>query len=324
MSENKSLDDQIKTLYESYAEGGISRRDFMGRATALGIAGVAASALGPLAANPSEAASLAQAASLSAAKTLPLDLAEWSFMWVNVKRADTARGSFIGGQQMYVEYMVPARVRKPYPIVLVHGGGGQGLDWMGTPDGRPGWFQHLVAAGYKVYVVDRPGHGRAPQHPDLHGAIPERPGTMEGLQGQFIFPVGGANNPDPYRRNHTQWPGAGVPGAPDVAQFLASQGGSYVVTPGAAPGPPQAERGVGSAAPPTPANQQPAGPPNLAHIEWRAAGAELLDKIGPAIIITHSAGGSFGLLVAEARPQLVKAAVMIEGGGTPFGGGNRW
>ena len=73
-----------------------------------------------------------------------------------------------------------------------------------------------------------------------------------------------------------------------------------------------------------PANQQPAGQPNLAHMEWRAAGAELLDKIGPAIIMTHSAGGSFGLLVAEARPKLVKATVMIEGGGSGFNGGNRW
>jgi pimeloyl-ACP methyl ester carboxylesterase len=310
-------------LYERYATGAISRREFMQRATAVGVAGVASAALGPLTAGTALAqGSLAQ---LSAAKALPLDVAEWSFLWVNVRRADTARGSFIGGQQMYVEYMVPARVRKPFPIVLVHGGGGQGLDWMGTPDGRPGWFQHLVAEGYKVYVVDRPGHGRAPQHPDLHGAIPERPGTMEGLRGQFIFPEGGADNPDPYRRNHTQWPGAGVPGAPEVAQFLASQGGSYVVTPGPALAPPGAAgRGAGPGGPPTPANQQPAGPPNLAHMEWRAAGAELLDKIGPAIIITHSAGGLFGLLVAEARPQLVKAAVMIEGGGTPFGGANRW
>ncbi|MET0212782.1 MAG: twin-arginine translocation signal domain-containing protein, partial [Vicinamibacterales bacterium] len=149
----------ISLLYESYASGRISRREFMNRATALGVAGVAVAALDSLVASPATASTLAQAAlaELSAAKTLPLDLAEWSFMWVNVKRADTARGSFIGGQQMYVEYMVPARVRKPFPIVLVHGGGGQGLDWMGTPDGRPGWFQHLVAEGYRVYVVDRPG-----------------------------------------------------------------------------------------------------------------------------------------------------------------------
>jgi pimeloyl-ACP methyl ester carboxylesterase len=208
---------------------------------------------------------------------------------------------------------------------------------MGTPDGRPGWFQHLAAEGYKVCVIDRPGHGRAPQHPDLHGAIPQRPGTMEGLQGQFIFPVGGASNPDPYRRLHTQWPGEGVPGSADVAQFLASQGGSYVVVPqpanvpgapgggdGRAGGAGGGRQGGAPAGPPMPANQGPAGPFNVQHAAWREAGAELLDKIGPAIIITHSAGGSFGLLVAEARPNLVKATVMIEGGGSGFLGGNRW
>src|SRR5262245_4598834 len=210
-------DDQVLDLYQSYANGTVSRREFMSRATALGIAGVAASALGPLAANPAAATTMAQAAALSTQKTLALDLAEWSFMWVNVKRADTARGSFIGGQQMYVEYMIPRVVRKPYSIVLVHGGGGQGLDWMGTPDGRPGWFQHLAAEGYRVYVVDRPGHGRSPQHPDLLGAIPARPGTMEGLQGIFIFPA--PENPSKYRKGHKNWPGKGVPGAEDVAQF---------------------------------------------------------------------------------------------------------
>jgi pimeloyl-ACP methyl ester carboxylesterase len=60
------------------------------------------------------------------------------------------------------------------------------------------------------------------------------------------------------------------------------------------------------------------------HAAWRQAGADLLDKIGPAIIMTHSAGGPFGLLVAEARPNLVKATVIIEGAGSGFAGGNRW
>ena len=40
--------------------------------------------------------------------------------------------------------------------------------------------------------------------------------------------------------------------------------------------------------------------------------------------MTHSAGGPFGLLVAEARPNLVKATVIIEGAGSGFAGGNRW
>jgi pimeloyl-ACP methyl ester carboxylesterase len=50
-----------------------------------------------------------------------------------------------------------------------------------------------------------------------------------------------------------------------------------------------------------------------AHELTRRRGAELLDRIGPAIVITHSAGGPFGWLVADARPGLVKALVAVEG-----------
>src|SRR5580658_8062122 len=56
---------------------------------------------------------------------------------------------------MYVEYQVPAKVKHPFPIVLIHGGGGSGLDWMGTVDGRRGWSTMLLEEGYRVYVVDR-------------------------------------------------------------------------------------------------------------------------------------------------------------------------
>ena len=59
----------------------------------------------------------------------------------------------------------------------------------------------------------------------------------------------------------------------------------------------------------------------ITHTAWRQRGAELLDKIGPAIIMTHSAGGPFGYLVADVRPTLVKGIVVVEGAGTPFGKG---
>ena len=88
-----------------------------------------------------------------------LDIAEWSFFWTGVERTTLPGGTspIVLGEQMYVEYQIPAKIRHPYPIVLVHGGGGQGLDWMGTPDGRRGWATMLLEEGYKVYVVDRPG-----------------------------------------------------------------------------------------------------------------------------------------------------------------------
>ena len=48
------------------------------------------------------------------------------------------------------------------------------------------------------------------------------------------------------------------------------------------------------------------------------AGAALLDRIGPAIVLTHSQSGAFGWLIADARPRLVKAIVAIEPAGPPF------
>jgi pimeloyl-ACP methyl ester carboxylesterase len=49
----------------------------------------------------------------------------------------------------------------------------------------------------------------------------------------------------------------------------------------------------------------------------RDAGIALLDKIGPAILLTHSQSGSFGWPIADARPNLVKAIVAVEPSGPP-------
>jgi pimeloyl-ACP methyl ester carboxylesterase len=330
-SENTGkLSRDLRALYEDYTSGAIDRRAFMRRAVALGAAGAAVAALGPLV-STADAAALAQQSAAATTK-IPLEVAEWSYMWVNVKRAETARGAYVGGQQMYVEYMIPTVVRHPFPVVLVHGGGGQGTDWMGTPDGRPGWFQYLVQEGFKVYVVDRPGHGRSPLHPDLHGGFAAQAAVLENIAGRFTPPSANpAQTPNEYQKNHNQWPGVGNVGSPDLDQLVAGQGGSYVQQApqgggrqGGAPGGAAAGAGRGTT-PPVAANVvQPPPALNVQHAAWRQAGADLLDRIGPAIIMTHSAGGPFGLLVAEARPSLVKATVIIEGAGSGFAGGNRW
>jgi membrane-associated protease RseP (regulator of RpoE activity) len=44
----------------------------------------------------------------------------------------------------------------------------------------------------------------------------------------------------------------------------------------------------------------------------RRRGAELLDVVGPAILITSSAAGPAGWLIADARPNLVQAVVALE------------
>ena len=92
------------------------------------------------------------------------------FFWVVGDSVSLPQGTVPRGQ-IFVQWEAPETVTKPYPIVCIHGGGGQGTDYLGTPDGRPGWATFLVQAGYAVYVVDRPGHGRAPFHPDVLGPV---------------------------------------------------------------------------------------------------------------------------------------------------------
>ena len=68
--------------------------------------------------------------------------------WVGDETVSLPQGTVPRGQ-MFVQWEAPATVTKPYPIVLVHGGGGQGTDWLGTPDGRPGWATFLLQDGIR-------------------------------------------------------------------------------------------------------------------------------------------------------------------------------
>ena len=196
--------------------------------------------------------------------------------WVPGERVEHEGKTFQRGP-MFAAWEAPAQVTRPYPVVLVHGGGFQGTEWLDTPDGRPGWGQRLVEAGYAIVIVDRPGHGRSPLHTDIIGPMGP-PFSYEGGQ-QIYCP------PDPLGK-HTQWPFA-----PDDAeamdQFIAGYG-------------------------PLPAD--------LAASEDMDADrlARLLDRIGPATLLTHSASGPSGWLAADRRPGLVKAIVSVEPMGPPF------
>jgi pimeloyl-ACP methyl ester carboxylesterase len=220
----------------------------------------------------------------------PLVIAGQGHFFAGVRQHTGAHGTAVTG--MHVEYQIPAPApagqRRPYPLVMVHGGGGQGLDFLATPDGRPGWATLFLAAGYPVYVVDRPGMGRSPYHPDLFGSQSPPPGYGSMVAG-FAAPASSPSGRPPYpqARLHSQWPGSGVPGDPALDQFLAGQ-------------------------------EPMAGGLLSAQEAMRGAGADLLDRIGPAVLLTHSMGGAFGWLAADARPGLVKAIVAVEPIGPPF------
>ena len=57
--------------------------------------------------------------------------------------------------------------------------------------------------------------------------------------------------------------------------------------------------------------------PGVTQFMNRDALVALLDKIGPAIVMTHSQSGAYGWPVADARPDLVKAVIAVEPSGPP-------
>ena len=61
------------------------------------------------------------------------------------------------------------KVTRPFPVVMIHGGGQTGTNFTGTPDGRRGWAHDFLRAGYEVYVVDQPGRARSGQFEDPTG-----------------------------------------------------------------------------------------------------------------------------------------------------------
>jgi pimeloyl-ACP methyl ester carboxylesterase len=223
-------------------------------------------------------------ADLHAGSVGVLAVAAQGFFWVGGERRDSSVGPVLCAP-MYVEYWIPKELQHPWPLVMVHGGGGQGLDFLGTPDGREGWVHWFVRRGFAVYVVDRPGHGRAPYHPDILGEMMP-PTEAAYLEEKFCRPE---DFPDRYPQAHLhrQWPGAGRLGHKDFDHLLAGIG------------PVQADLAQ-------------------AHRDVQIAATALLDAIGPSILLTHSAGAPTGWLAADVRPALIKAIIAVEPLGPPF------
>ena len=217
-----------------------------------------------------------------AADDPPLMLARDGFFYVNAKTT-TVDGKDYVSHQMYVEVRIPAKQTHPYPIVMVHGGTMSGTNYTGTPDGREGWAQYFVRQGFAVYVVDQPGRARSGYLAAAYGPMHnvERGNALSRFVAQEKYKLW------PQAVLHTQWPGSGEPDDPATVQLAASQMPAIADF----------------------ASQQ---------FLNRDALLALLDKIGPAILLTHSQAGAFGWPVADARPDLVKAILAIEPNGPPF------
>jgi pimeloyl-ACP methyl ester carboxylesterase len=181
----------------------------------------------------------------------------------------TTRGADNGSvdvlNPLFVQYLLPARRRHEHPIVFIHGGGGQGTDWLETPDGRDGFVDYFVADGWDVYVVDRPGHGRAQSNSGCGNA-------MVRVGNSAIIARLSTSAP-------TVWPGgAPTPTNPAVVGWTASS----------------------------------ATAPYCGDALAAEKISALLDEIGPAVLLAHSAGGGATFRVPELNPDKVVGIIGFE------------
>ena len=222
-------------------------------------------------------------AALAAAAPVPqAALADHGYFFAGGSYQKDADGTVMTGA-MYVHFMVPQRKTHPYPIVMIHGANQSGTNFEGTPDGREGWADYFVEHGFAVYVVDQPARGRSAYHPELNGKIHAYDATFASERWIAIERL----NRWPQAKYHTQWPGSGQMGDPVFDQLAAAQVEGLVDT-------------------------------DETEQLMRAAGAALLDRIGPAILLTHSQGGQLGWQIADARPKLIRGILALEPSAGPY------
>lgn len=64
--------------------------------------------------------------------------------------------------QMYVQFQTPATVYDAaWPVIMVHGSSHTGACLEATPDGREGWAPYFVRNNVPAYIVDQAGRGRS-------------------------------------------------------------------------------------------------------------------------------------------------------------------
>src|SRR5690242_17901766 len=64
--------------------------------------------------------------------------------------------------QMYVQFEIPAvKKRGAPPVIMVHGSTHTAACLESTPDGREGWYPYFVRKGISTYLVDQAGRGRS-------------------------------------------------------------------------------------------------------------------------------------------------------------------
>jgi pimeloyl-ACP methyl ester carboxylesterase len=196
---------------------------------------------------------------------------------------DLGAGGHVATGQMYVQFQIPQLCRPGcLPVVLVHGGCHTAACWESTPDGREGWATDLLRAGIPVYLVDQVTRGRSGfpvsflLAEDFGGPTQANVFTMSE---ETMWAVG-RFGPQPGQ----WWPDACFP-AEHLENYLPQLLPDF---------------NFGIADP---------------YITVQALVA-LVDRIGPAVVVTHSESGDYGYRLSLLRPELVAGIIAVEGAST--------
>lgn len=180
----------------------------------------------------------------------------------------------------YVQYFVPTPPRD-LPVLFAHGGGEiNGSCWEMTSDGRPGWLSRFLRAGWRCYIMDNVGRGRA-----VVGQLPRTsvsmPPPQVGQHAWDVFRIGESEHCESGRL---------FPGGQFPLEFFD----------GEAP----------SSAPQWLTDVSPSV----------AALVAVSRHIGPCAIVSHSGGARFTAEAAGLASDVVVASVLIEPHRLPTGG----
>ncbi len=195
-------------------------------------------------------------------------------------RTSDPNGHYLVGQ-LYAQSFELVAPRFTCPLLLWHGGGLTGACWEDTPDGRPGWHDRFMRAGWDTVVSDAPERGRAgwARYPEIVPDVPEHR-TLEAAWGMFRVGPPGGFHADPAQQE--TFPGQLFP-----VEAFEQLGRQFV-----------ARWASGGA---------------LA----RRAYAALLTRTGPAVVVAHSQGAVLAQQVALDLPELIQALVLVEPAGAP-------
>ena len=178
--------------------------------------------------------------------------------------------------QLYVQHFALASPKAKVPILLWHGGGLTGVTWETTPDGRAGWHEYFMRAGYDTLVSDAVERGRATwaRYPELNPGEPEHR-TIDQAWDIFRFGPAGGYSPDVGKQNG--YPGMQFPVAA-VDQFTKQFVARWTTSDA-----------------------------------WiQGAYDALVQRVCPCVIVGHSQAGQFVYTAAQRAPDKVKAVVLVE------------